>query len=140
MITVMETKNVNITYFNVLNAIARAHDITQMEWASVSPGMSQSRISELVALSKAIAENDQEKIKRIRRECTLGKVRALTLGLRKLIGASLVNKELLAEISKEPDQDVRIEMLSKMFTGSNVKKKNKIEAILLLEAQDDEED
>ena len=88
---------VNIHIFDCLMDVAKAHKVTQSEWAKRA-GMGQPRIAELVKLSKLRSVGKEESIGRL---CSLDKIRALADALSTMIGRDGVTKALLKQIEKE---------------------------------------
>lgn len=96
---------INIQIFNHLDGVwdKIRGGSTDREWTDKSD-VRWTTLSELRRLSRLMATNPNVKVGR---SCTIEKIIALTEGLMKLKGESVVRKELLKFITDEKDFDVR---------------------------------
>lgn len=88
-----------IAHFNVLDDIANAHGVKNCDWAEKSFGdrKYQSRISELRKIFSLHSKGDNSLMGR---RVTIEKIAALTIGLSKIIGGDILNKELTKRLEK----------------------------------------
>lgn len=95
---------VSIKIWDVLDDIRAKYHIKYGDWARASE-MKQPRFSELKRISKATQRGEKTLLGRA---FTVQKCFAMVAGLRKLVGDSVVQKELFDKAVEEEDIDVRL--------------------------------
>jgi hypothetical protein len=99
---------VDIEVFRKLNDIAIRHSISSVKWAKDSD-LAQSRIAELRKLAK---ERGSVPNVKTGRECTYEKIMSLVAGLKKVLGAEVVKKELLNAIKNEKNRSRKLFLMA----------------------------
>lgn len=101
----MKNGIVSIKMFGYLDAIAERHGVKDIDWAKVTD-IHATRISEWRRIYKAYVQTGDTS--KIGRAFTNEKWRELFKGLRILVGDTVVNKEMLALISKAEEKELKI--------------------------------
>ena len=114
---------VNIRIWDALDDIRGKHHIKYGDWAEASE-MQQPRFSELKRISRAFQRGEKNLSGRA---FTVQKCCAMIAGLRKLLGDSVVQKELFDKCSKEEDIDVRLVC---MMAALDLNEKQQVEMFL----------
>lgn len=118
---------VNIKVFDMLDSLARLHDISDVVWAAASQ-IRRPTIPELRRISRAtLTAGDDPGIKRA---CTLGKMLQLYSGLSIKIEHPILNTALINYLETEADQDIRLQLLVLILKNATQEKKDEAEAML----------
>jgi hypothetical protein len=118
---------INIEVFNMLNSIAKLHNISDVEWAEASQ-IRRPTISELRRINRAAHKTGQDS--GIRRACTLEKIIRLYAGLRIKVGSAILNEALRNCIETESNQDIRLLLLILILQSAKDENKDEAEAML----------
>lgn len=118
---------INIGVFNILNSLAKHHDITDLEWSEAA-GIRRPTISVLRRIVRSASKPGKDK--GIKELCTLDKIIRLYNGLRIKIGSTILNEALRRGIDVETDQTVRLQLLILMLKDAEAEIKDEVEAML----------
>lgn len=118
---------INIRVFDSLDAIAKSHRITDIEWAELAK-IRRPTIPELRRISRETKSGVGKA--RFRKICTLDKIVKLYAGLSLKLGNAELSKHLKKSIENEPNAVLRLHFLVLLLQQSDKEKRDRAEIML----------